>query len=115
MKFLAQGLTLALAGAGLAAVPTLAAQAQPAQPGDLVAQIKQEANTSVSLRQSSATGKVTFLAATGEQGDLQHGTTVAYTQVYRGVPVFASTLKVNVDAAVPGTPDDGLFPDIFLD
>lgn len=73
MKLLGQGLSLALLAAGIAAVPAASVQAQPAGPDDVVSQLRQEANTSVSVRRSPATGKVTFLTANGRTGDLLPG------------------------------------------
>lgn len=142
MKLLNRGLALAVVGAGLAAFPTVAVQAEPATAAgnDGLSAIKQQADGTVASQRSSATGKVSFLAVQGKDGDLlpgvsgtsrgdavakadayldefaatfgaragelsqanaltgKHGTTVTYTQEYRGVPVFGSMLKANVDA-----------------
>ena len=78
MKFLKQGLCLALVGAGLAAAPTTLAQAVPtaapsaAPDQDLVAQMRDTADTTVAVSKSTATGKVGFARATRD-GDLLPG------------------------------------------
>ncbi|MCW2792337.1 MAG: Thermolysin metallopeptidase, partial [Nocardioides sp.] len=73
VKFLKQGLSLALLGAGLAAVPGLQAVAAgqtPAVAADsLVQQIKSEADGNVKVSTERATGKIGFVRATGN-GDL---------------------------------------------
>jgi Zn-dependent metalloprotease len=152
VKFLKQGLSLALLGAGLAAVPGLQAVAAgqtPAVAADsLVQQIRSAADGSVKMSTERATGKIGFVRATGN-GDLlpsvegdstsaavskvaaylkkfgpafgapydqltqsrvtstKYGWTVSYTQAYKGVPVFGSTLKANVDRAGDLTSVDG--------
>ena len=73
VKFLKQGLSLALLGAGLAAVPglqaTAAGQVPTAAAGSLVQQIKSEADGTVKVTTKSATGKVGFVRAS-RGGDL---------------------------------------------
>ncbi len=142
MKLLNRGLALAVVGAGLAAFPTVAVQAESAAVAgdDGLSVIKQQADGTVASARSSATGKISFLAVQGKQGDLapgdaglsrrdavakagayldqhaatfgarsgelaqtrvatnSHGTTITYTQQYKGIPVFGSMLKANVDA-----------------
>ncbi|GAA2144198.1 hypothetical protein GCM10009844_17470 [Nocardioides koreensis] len=144
MKFFRQGISLALLGAGLAAVPGLQAAAAGSAPqaaaGSLVQQMRQQADGSVALSKERATGRVGFVRA-ARHGDLlpsvaaddaasaahkatayldkyapafgttdaqleqsalhsdRFGWTISYTQTYRGVPVFGSMLKANVDKA----------------
>ena len=144
MKILRQGISLALLGAGLAAVPGLQAAASGQAPqvaaGSLVQQMKQQADGSVAVSPERSTGKVGFVRA-ARNGDLlpsleahdastaahkattyldryastfgttsaqlaqsalhadRYGWTISYTQTYRGVPVFGSMLKANVDKA----------------
>jgi Zn-dependent metalloprotease len=145
VKILKQGLSLALLGAGLAALPGLQVEAsgQPAAAPDrsLVQQMRTEADGGVRVTNESATGKVGFIRAVGAQSDLfpdfagntttkavdkatayldrfgaafgaadgqleqagvkqdRYGWTVSYTQTYKGVEVFGSMLKVNLDKA----------------
>ena len=151
MKFLKQGLCLALLGGGLAAVPaTLASQASAAPTtaassiaGDrgLVRELRDQADGTVTVANNSATGQVGFVRATGAKADLlpsvagdssakaaakadafvdkygstlgaaqgelvrkgvsanSLGWTVSYAQVYKGVPVFGSMVKANLDKA----------------
>ncbi|RYB93523.1 hypothetical protein EUA93_03605 [Nocardioides oleivorans] len=71
MKLLKQGLSLALLGAGLAAVPTVQALAAPPAPRaapSIVQQIKQEARGTVRISEESATGRVGFVRTA--DGDL---------------------------------------------
>ncbi len=144
MKILRQGISLALLGAGLAAVPGLQAAASGSAPqvaaDSLVQQMKQQADGSVAVTREHATGKVGFVRA-ARKGDLlpsanadnasaaahkasayldryapafgatpsqleqsalqadRYGWTITYTQSYRGVPVFGSMLKADVDKA----------------
>ncbi len=74
MKFLKQGLCLALLGAGLAAVPaTLASQATAAPlqaDNGLASQLHNQADGTVSIKENAATGRASFVRATGAQGDL---------------------------------------------
>lgn len=152
MRLLKQGISLALLGAGLAAVPGLqsatAAGQSPAVAGSLVQQIRSQADSSVKITSEAATGKVGFLRAarggdllpsveadsaktaqhkadaylrqyaaafgarSGElkpagQSSSPYGWTMTYTQAYRGVPVFGSMLKANVDKAGDLTTVDG--------
>lgn len=141
VKFLKQGVCLALLGAGLAALPGTQATAaeRPAGPS-LVEQMRESADGSVDITAKQATGKVGFIRAAA-RGDLmpsvrgdslagavdkatayvtkygaafgaargelhqsgvlnsKYGWTVTFTQSYRGVPVFGSMLKANVDKA----------------
>jgi Zn-dependent metalloprotease len=144
VKILKQGLSLALLGAGLAALPALQAEAsgQPAAPDrSLVQQMRTEADGGVRLTTESATGKIGFIAARGTNTDLfpdfagnssskavakatayldrfgaafgagkgqleqsavrqdRYGWTISFSQHYRGVDVFGSLLKVNLDKA----------------
>ncbi|WP_028651858.1 M4 family metallopeptidase [Nocardioides halotolerans] len=77
MKFLKQGVCLALLGAGLSAAPTtLASQAAaaPAPTGDgLVSQLTAEADGNVSIKDNPATGRASFVRATGTNADLLPG------------------------------------------
>ncbi|WP_426246637.1 M4 family metallopeptidase [Nocardioides sp. LHG3406-4] len=68
MKFLRQGIALAVAGAGLAVIPAVQMQAQAAEPS-LVQQMKNQAQGSVDISKESATGEVGFVRLDG-QGDL---------------------------------------------
>ena len=74
MKFLKQGLCLALLGAGLAAVPaTLASQAAaaPSQADNgLAGQLHSQADGNVSIKENAATGRASFVRVTGAQADL---------------------------------------------
>ncbi|WP_310528951.1 M4 family metallopeptidase [Nocardioides sp.] len=65
MKLLKTGLALSMVGVGLAAMPSLGAQASPAPAGDnLVAQMRDDASGSVTVSTETATGKVGFIRAT---------------------------------------------------
>jgi hypothetical protein len=70
VKLLKQGLSLALIGAGLAAVPAAQALAAPAAPGaeaSIVERMKDEARGTVRISEESATGRVGFVrTATGD-------------------------------------------------
>lgn len=75
MKFLKQGVCLALLG-GLAATPALQATAQSAAPAaddSLVAQIRAEADGAVKFSSEKATGRITFVRASDDGGDLMPG------------------------------------------
>ena len=73
VRYLKQGVCLALLGAGLAAVPGIqAAAAGTTGGGSLVEQMRDTAQGSVALSTSSATGKVGFIRA-GRGGDLMPG------------------------------------------
>jgi Zn-dependent metalloprotease len=73
VKYLKQGVCLALLGAGLAAVPGIQAAAAGATGGgSMVEQMRDTAQGSVALSTSSATGKVGFIRA-GKGGDLMPG------------------------------------------
>ncbi len=140
MNFLKTGLSLALLGAGLAAVPGLqsAAVGQPPQAPDesMEQKIRSGADGSVAISTEPATGKVGFVRAS-RNGDLlptndggavakadaflakyapafgatsdqlvrsevtknRYGSSVAYTQEYRGVPVYGALLRAHVDAS----------------
>ncbi|MAS54595.1 MAG: hypothetical protein CMJ44_08230 [Pimelobacter sp.] len=143
MKYLKSGLSLALLGAGLAFVPASPSaavglsQAAPDPTG--VQAMRNAADGNVRFSTESATGKVGFIAARGNDADLypdmagdstakataktdayldrfgaafgaakgelvqsgvtpnRYGWTVSYVQKYKGVEVFASRLKANVD------------------
>ena len=72
MKCLRQGICLALLGAGLAAIPGMQASAtgsSAAPDGNLVQQMRNEAQGKVALRAEQATGNVGFIRA-GAKGDL---------------------------------------------
>ena len=70
MRFLKQGICLALVGGGLAVAPVFQAQAAPAPTGDsLVQTMKDEAQGAVRVSKESATGKVGFIRVRGN-GDL---------------------------------------------
>ena len=144
MKLVKQGLSLALLGAGLVAIPGLQATAAAPAPqvsGESVVQkIKREAEGSVAVSREAATGKIGFVRAArgtdlmpsvkagslagavskagayldrystalgARAGELEqtkvttsrYGWTVSYEQRYRGVPVFGSTIRVNIDKA----------------
>ena len=157
MKFLGQGIALTLLGAGLAAIPGLAATAAPTTPSvenrSLVQQMKDEATGRVSFSKTDATGKVGFVrvakggdllgdtsgsavaksdayldrfaAAFGATPDQLHreakvstskaGSTVTYTQVYKGVPVFGSMVRAHVDASGDLTAVNGFAaPDLAM-
>lgn len=139
MKLLNRGLALAVVGAGLAALPTLGAQALPATAGDNgLRAMTAQADGAVAVTSEKATGMVGFIRVKGN-GDLMPGVagdtlssakakadayldkyaanfgarpgeltqervdansvgwTIRYAQEYKGVPVFGSLLKVNVD------------------
>ncbi|MEJ7831749.1 MAG: M4 family metallopeptidase [Nocardioides sp.] len=144
MKILKQGLSLALLGAGLTALPGLQVEASglpavaPAPDRSLVQQMRTAADGAVRVSSEDATGKVGFIRTTGN-GDLMpsddatstatavdkanaylqkyagafgaaadeveqeavvtnaYGTTVSFTQSYRGVPVFGARLLANLD------------------
>ena len=160
MKLLRQGVSLALLGAGLAAVPGLQAAASGSTPQvasqSLVQRMKSQADGAVKITTERATGKVGFVHA-ARDGDLMpsvkgdsasaaaakaeaylgryapafgaaagqlqpagvltsdYGWTMRYTQSYRGVPVFGSMLKVNVDRAGDLTSVNGFAaPDLTL-
>ncbi|WP_282580292.1 M4 family metallopeptidase [Nocardioides sp. InS609-2] len=68
MKFLRQGIALAVAGAGLAAIPAMQVQAQAAEPS-LVQQMKNQAQGATSVSDESATGRVGFIRVSAG-GDL---------------------------------------------
>ncbi|NPD06486.1 hypothetical protein HN031_17565 [Nocardioides sp. zg-1308] len=73
MKLLNRGLALAVVGAGLAALPTLGAQATAA-PGaapSLLSQLRDQAEGSVAISREAATGKAGFVRS---NGDLLPGT-----------------------------------------
>ena len=143
MKIRKLGLSLALLGAGLAALPGLQVEAsgRPAQAPDrsLVQQMRAEADGSVRVTKESATHKVGFIRAMGARSDLfpdfagnstakavrkatayldrfgaafgadqgrlvqasvrqnAFGRTITYTQQYKGVDVFGSMIRVNLD------------------
>ncbi len=69
MKFLGPGFALALVAAGLAAVPTLGAQAAPADDSSMVQRMRATADTTTSVTRERATGQVGFIRARGG-GDL---------------------------------------------
>lgn len=137
MKFLRQGLSLALLGAGLAALPATPAVSAPAAANDraLVQRLKADAQGTARLTTEPATGRIGFARASdlfpsvsadtsrsaaakaaayldryatafgatpdqlvqrGVSADA-HGWTVDYAQVYRGVEVFGSRLRAQVD------------------
>lgn len=141
MKLLNRGLSLAVVGAGLAALPTIGVQAAPAAQADTngVAAMVDRADGAVAVTREESTGKVGFLRVKGD-GDLLPGTegaslsaardkvdaylaryagnfgarpdelvqrdvqkspagwTVTLTQQYRGVDVFGSMLRAQVDS-----------------
>ena len=70
MKFVKQGLCLALLGAGLVATPLLQATAAAPAPGNGVQAMKEEANGLVMLSGESATRRVGFIRVTEADGDL---------------------------------------------
>jgi Zn-dependent metalloprotease len=73
VKLLNRGLALAVVGAGLAALPTLGAQALPAAAGDNgLRAMTAQADGSVAVSGESATGKVGFIRVKGD-GDLMPG------------------------------------------
>ena len=81
MKFLKQGVCLALLGAGLAAVPASLATSAAATPpaavaddGALVSDLRNSSTGSLSIRNNAATGKAGFIRATGAKADLLPGT-----------------------------------------
>ncbi|WP_235735055.1 PA domain-containing protein [Nocardioides alcanivorans] len=155
MKLIKPGVALLMVGAGLAAVPTLTAQAAPQGPDDttsMVAKMQSQADGNTVVQREKATGQVGFIRAKGN-GDLlpgkdlapaakadayldsyaeafgapraqlvrqnvtkgEHGTTVDYTQTYRGVPVFGALLRAHVDADGDLTGVNGeAVPDIEL-
>ncbi len=65
MKFLRQGIALAVAGAGLAVIPAMQVQAQAAEPS-LVQQMKSQADGDVRFDKSASTGRVSFVRTTGD-------------------------------------------------
>ncbi|MDN5893731.1 MAG: M4 family metallopeptidase [Nocardioides sp.] len=72
MKFLRQGIALAVLGAGLAAAPGLSASASPAQAPDdksMVQQMRSGADGSTIISKEDATGQVGFIRASAK-GDL---------------------------------------------
>ena len=136
MRRLAQGVTLALLGAGMSIVPGLTSTAQgeaPSKP-DSTQQLREQARGKVKISYNKATGKASFVRI-GRHGDLlpgfrggaraksdaflniyarafgaprsqlvsdgtssnRYGTTVRYTQRYRGVPVFGTALRAHFD------------------
>jgi Zn-dependent metalloprotease len=149
VKILMQGVCLAVVGAGLAAVPATVGGLASASPAPssvasghgLASQLRDEAQGSVSIRNSAATESATFVRASGTNADLLPdvagnsaakastkadafvssygklmgaapgelvrqgvssdavGWTVSYAQVYKGVPVFGSMVKANLDKA----------------
>lgn len=69
MKLLKPGIALAMVGAGLAATPTIAAEAAPHQADDgtsLVQKMRSEADGNVAVKKSSATDRVSFVRSTGD-------------------------------------------------
>ncbi|WP_156409674.1 M4 family metallopeptidase [Nocardioides sp. Soil796] len=155
MKFLRQGIALAVVGAGLAAVPGLSATASPVPAQDdksLVQQMRSTADGSTKISAEGATGKVGFVRA-ARGGDLMPsqngtpaakadayldkyaeafgaprgqlvrdsiakndlGTSVAYVQEYKGVPVFGTLIRAFVDKGGDLTSVNGeAVPDLNL-
>lgn len=75
MKILRQGLALAVLGAGLTAVSPLSATAAPAAPDrTLVQRMQDDASGQVRVSDERATGKISFIRATGSGSDLLPGT-----------------------------------------
>ena len=71
MKLLKTGLALTMVGVGLAAMPSLGAQASPAPAGDpLLTQLRNQADDSVVVNRQAATGKAGFVRT---EGDLMPG------------------------------------------
>ena len=71
MKLLKTGLALSMVGVGLAAMPSLGAQASPAPTGDrLLSQLRNQADESVVVTDQATTGKVGFVRT---KGDLMPG------------------------------------------
>ncbi len=73
MKILRQGIALAVVGAGFAAVPaatTAASVAAAPDPRPLIAQMRDEADGGVAVSDERATGRLSFIRATGRTGDL---------------------------------------------
>ncbi|WP_161962456.1 M4 family metallopeptidase [Nocardioides speluncae] len=104
MKFLKQGVCLALLG-GLAAVPALQATAQsgaPAADDSLVAQIREEADGAVKISSEKATGRITFVRASAENSDLMP------SKAGKGDPVAKATSYVRKYAAAFGAKADQL-------
>jgi Zn-dependent metalloprotease len=67
VKLLKMGLALSMVGIGLAAMPSLGAQAMPAPTSDpLLTQLRNEADGSVVVNRQAATGKVGFVRTTGD-------------------------------------------------
>ncbi|KQY64559.1 hypothetical protein ASD30_06465 [Nocardioides sp. Root140] len=155
VKFLRQGIALAVVGAGLAAVPGLSATASPVPAQDdksLVQQMRSTADGSTKISAEDATGKVGFVRA-ARGGDLMPtqngtpavkadayldkyaeafgaprgqlvrdsiakndlGTSVAYVQEYKGVPVFGTLVRAFVDKGGDLTSVNGeAVPDLNL-
>ena len=102
MKFLGQGIALTLLGAGLAAIPGLAATAAPTTPSvenrSLVQQMKDEATGRVSFSKTDATGKVGFVRV-AKGGDLLDDT--SGSAVAKSDSAVAVVESFGVDAAAP--------------
>ncbi|KRF20751.1 M4 family metallopeptidase [Nocardioides sp. Soil796] len=98
MKFLRQGLALAVAGAGLAALPGLSASASPAPTVDdrsMVQKMKDEADGRVSFTKETSTGRVGFVRV-ARTGDLLPSADVKATDKSRAyldkyAPAFGAT------------------------
>lgn len=104
MKFLKQGVCLALLG-GLAAAPALQATAQSAAPAaddSLVAQIRAEADGAVKISSEKATGRITFVRASDDGGDLMPD------RAGKPDPVAKATSYVRKYAAAFGSKADQL-------
>jgi Zn-dependent metalloprotease len=104
MKFLKQVVCLALLG-GLAAAPALQATAQSAAPAadeSLVAQIRAEADGAVKLSYEKATGRITFIRASDDGGDLMPG------KAGKADPVAKATSYVRKYAGAFGAKADQL-------
>jgi Zn-dependent metalloprotease len=67
VKLLKTGLALTMVGVGLAAMPSLGAQASPAPAGDpLLTQLRNQADGSVAVNRQAATGKAGFVRTDGD-------------------------------------------------
>lgn len=114
MKLLKPGIALAMVGAGLAATPTVAAEAAPQRSDDgtsLVQKMRSEADGNVAVKKSSATDRVSFVRSTGDLAPTaQDGTTKrgaaakaqAYVDEYAGA--FGATSKQLEQTSVHKSP-----------
>jgi len=112
VKFLKQGVCLALLGAGLAALPGTQATAAERPGPSLVQQMRDEAQGPVTLSAERSTGKVGFVRA-GAKGDLMPtvegdssmgAVEKASAYLHRFAPVFGARASELTQAAVNTSP-----------